>query len=212
MIPQFGVDEEKFRRLDSTRLRRQFGAETSFTVGYLGRLVQEKGIDNLVRAIAISGAEVKLLVIGSGPFRKDLIRIAAEAGVEKQLKIIDHVLSTEVAEYLNCLDCLVLPSVTTLRWKEQFGRVLIEAMSCEVPVIASDSGEIPNVMGDAGLIFKEGDYRDLAEKIVMLRDNADLRLKLSKAGRERVLRKFTQKKIADQTYQAFQWLSGEKIY
>ena len=212
VIPQFGVDETRFRKLDSTRLRRQLGVDGSFTVGYLGRLVREKGIDDLVRAIAISGTGVRLLVIGGGPFRKDLIRIATEAGVEKQLKSIDHVLSTEVAEYLNCLDCLALPSVTTRRWKEQFGRVLIEAMACGVPVIGSNSGEIPNVIGNAGLIFKERNHQDLAEKIAMLRDNADLRLKLSRAGRERVLSRFTHKMIADQTYQAYQWLSGEDIY
>ena len=60
------------------------------------------------------------------------------------------------------MDVSVLPSLTRPNWKEQFGRTLAEAMSCETPVIGSDSGEIPHVIGDAGLIFKEGDAQALA--------------------------------------------------
>jgi glycosyltransferase involved in cell wall biosynthesis len=102
------------------------------------------------------------------------------------------------------MDCLVLPSRTTKKWKEQFGRVLIEAMACEVPVIGSDSGEIPNVIGESGLIFKEGDVDDLASKLKLLITNMDLRVELAGKGRQRVLKHFTQEKVAKETYKIYQ--------
>lgn len=210
VIPQFGVDEARFCRNEQHLVRKELGLDNFFVVGYVGRLVREKGIVDLVKAVAECGKDVRLVVIGDGPLRNELIGTAGKLGAGGQLVIIDHVPSTEVPRYLNCLDCLALPSLTTSRWKEQFGRVLIEAMACEVPVVGSDSGEIPNVIGDAGLIFKERDWRDLAAKIKMLRDKPELRLRLAKAGRERVLKRYTQKKIAEQTYQVYQWLAGER--
>ena len=72
--------------------------------------------------------------------------------------------STEVPAVLRALDVLVLPSLTTPSWKEQFGRVLQEAMACAIPVVGSDSGEIPHVIGDAGLVTPEGDAAALRRR------------------------------------------------
>ncbi len=94
------------------------------------------------------------------------------------------------------LDVLVLPSRTWSNWKEQFGRVLIEAMACEVPVVGSDSGEIPNVIGDAGLVFPEGDAPALAGCLQKLMDDTGLRVQLAECGLERVKANFTQAQIA----------------
>jgi glycosyltransferase involved in cell wall biosynthesis len=102
------------------------------------------------------------------------------------------------------MDCLVLPSRTTKKWKEQFGRVLIEAMACEVPVIGSDSGEIPNVIGESGLVFREGDADDLYSKLEVLINNKDVGVKLAEKGRQRVLNNFTQEKVAKETYKIYQ--------
>ncbi|MBA3914623.1 MAG: glycosyltransferase family 4 protein, partial [Acidobacteriales bacterium] len=96
-------------------------------------------------------------------------------------------------------DVLVLPSHTTARWKEQFGRVLVEAMACGTVPVGSSSAEIPNVIGEAGLIFPEGDIQALAASLRVLRENAGLRQKLAAAGRDRVLRHFTHRRIAEQT-------------
>jgi len=70
-----------------------------------------------------------------------------------------------VVKYMNCMDALALPSLTTPEWKEQYGRVIPEAMACGVPVVGSDSGAIPEVIGSAGLVAPEGDPVKLAEAL-----------------------------------------------
>ena len=107
--------------------------------------------------------------------------------------------SEEMPQLLRQLDLLVLPSLTRPNWKEQFGRVLVEAMACGVPVIGSDSGEIPHVIGKGGLVVAEGDVDTLWLAIQRLRDDVDERLVLGRAGRNRVLERFTQSIIAEQT-------------
>jgi glycosyltransferase involved in cell wall biosynthesis len=105
--------------------------------------------------------------------------------------------------YLNILDCLVLPSHTRPNWKEQFGRVLIEAMACEVPVIGSNSGEIPNVIGHAGLIFPEGNTQALRDCLQKLFEDKMIRMNLGRAGRIRAEKYFTQRKIAEDIVEVY---------
>jgi glycosyltransferase involved in cell wall biosynthesis len=97
---------------------------------------------------------------------------------------------------LHRMDVMVLPSRTTPSWKEQFGRVLIEAMSCAVPVVGSSSGEIPTVLGDAGLIFPEGDVAALRVALRRIMLDATLRAELGARGRQRVLAHYTQAALA----------------
>jgi glycosyltransferase involved in cell wall biosynthesis len=94
------------------------------------------------------------------------------------------------------LDALVLPSRTTPSWREQFGRVLVEAMSCEVPVVGSSSGEIPHVIGGAGLVFPEGNPPALANALRLLLHDERLRRELGRRGRARVLAHYTQAALA----------------
>jgi glycosyltransferase involved in cell wall biosynthesis len=103
--------------------------------------------------------------------------------------------SLDVPRWIAALDCLVLPSRTTQRWKEQFGRVLVEAMATGVPVVGSSSGEIPVVIGDAGRIFSEGDGRALIGELRALAESPELRAELGRRGRERALARYTQEKI-----------------
>jgi glycosyltransferase involved in cell wall biosynthesis len=93
----------------------------------------------------------------------------------------------------------VVPSLTRGNWKEQFGRVIVEAMACGVPVIGSSSGAIPDVIGDAGLIVPEGDVRALADGLRRLMHDPDLRRRMGGQGRQRVLARYTQAQVAAQT-------------
>ncbi len=101
------------------------------------------------------------------------------------------------------LDALVLPSLTRPNWIEQFGRVLPEAMACETPVIGSSSGEIPHVIGEAGLVFQEGNVQELVACVRKLLDDPELYARLAVEGRQRVLENYTQEQIARQTYEVY---------
>lgn len=198
VIPQFGVDPDVFAPRAEPR-----PAEQPFTLGYAGRLVPEKGVDLLLRAAATLPSDVQVRLIGSGPERGTLLRLAAGLGLAGRVTIT-AVPSLDMPAQFATLDGLVLPSRTRRNWKEQFGRVLIEAMACGVPVVASTCGELPNVVGDAGLIFPEGDVPALAAHLQRLDADPALRSTLSAAGRARVLAHYTQRKIAQETVAVYE--------
>jgi hypothetical protein len=108
------------------------------------------------------------------------------------------------------MNVLVLPSLTTPGWVEFFGRVLVEAMACEVPVIGSDSGEIPNVIGDAGLIFHEGEADDLRDKLLLLAHDENLQLELAERGKKRAVEKYSWEQIAADTYEVYTSLMAKR--
>lgn len=198
VIPQLGVDTTRFRPDPAARmgLHRRLGAsDDEVFVGFGGRLVPEKGVVLLVRAIAgVPGT--RLIVLGDGPERERLESLAESLGIAERVAFAGHVPSLEVPRWLSALDILVLPTVGRRGWVEQFGRILIEAMACGVPVIGSKSGEIPRVIGEAGLLVPEGDERALTEAIRALAAAADLRTGLGARGRARVIDRFTNDRIA----------------
>jgi len=199
VIPQFGVDPEKFK-VQSSKFK---VANSQFAIGYVGRLVEEKGVDVLLRAVAGLGGDWQLRILGSGPQRAGLENLATELGIAERVGFEEPIPSTQMPGYYHQLDALVLPSLTRPNWKEQFGRVLIEAMACGVPVVGSDSGEIPNVIGEAGLVFAEGDERALRARLSQLMADPALREELARRGRERVLAHYTQAQVAAKTYQVY---------
>ncbi|RMF81684.1 MAG: glycosyltransferase family 1 protein [Chloroflexi bacterium] len=197
VIPQFGVDPTLFAPTDERPTR-------PFTIGYIGRLVEEKGIALLLKAAAqLRDPHWQMRIIGGGPQRDDLARQAARLGIAQQVTFVEQLPSTEMPAQYHRLDVLVLPSLTRPNWKEQFGRVLIEAMASGVPVIGSSSGAIPDVIGEAGLIFAEGDPDALTQQLTQVQGDADLRDCLRKRGRERVLTRFTHEQVAAATVRVY---------
>jgi glycosyltransferase involved in cell wall biosynthesis len=217
VIPQFGVDPEIYRvssfgfrvsgseveSLQSTAYNLQ-----PFVIGYVGRLVEEKGIHILLRAVAGLRGEWRLRILGSGPQRAHLEGLTAELGIAERVRFESPIPSAQMPGYYHQLNVLVLPSLTRSNWKEQFGRVLIEAMACGVPVVGSDSGEIPNVIGEAGLVFPEGDEQALRARLSRLMADPALREELARRGRERVPAHYTQAQVAAKTYQVYRELLG----
>jgi len=208
VIPQLGVDPVAFQCRDASELRRELKLDKSFVVGYVGRVVESKGIADLVHAMTLLPPHGALVIVGDGDLAPKVKDIAARLGLSARIRYISWVNSLQVPEYMNILDVLVLPSRTTQRWKEQFGHVLIEAMACEVPVVGSDSGEIPNVIGDAGLVFPEGVVERLVAQLSLLCNDADYRRNLGRKGRARVLRHFTDDRIAEQTLDFYSEVLG----
>jgi glycosyltransferase involved in cell wall biosynthesis len=199
VIPQFGVDAERFTP-DSTP------PAPPWVIGYVGRLVEQKGVMTLLEAAAKLAGDWRLELIGSGPLQGDLESRAEELGVSARIVFRDQIPSGEIPEALRGLHTLVLPSYTRSFWKEQFGRALVEAMACGVPVIGSDSGEIPRVIGDAGLITPEGDADALAAALDRLFSDVELRQNYAQLGRERVLARFTHEQVAKQTVELYREL------
>ncbi len=202
-VVPYGIDHLIYRRIEMPELKSKLRLD-NYTIGYIGRLVNEKGVMDLLGAVSKLKRKVNLLFVGDGKLRNKIMIGGRRLGISEQIRIVDTIPSSQIPEYLNCMDCLVLPSLTTKKWKEQFGRVLIEAMACEVPVIGSDSGEIPHVIADCGLIFREGSVNDLVPKLELLINDYDLRVELAERGRQRVLNNYTQEKVAKETYKIYQ--------
>ncbi|MEH2146590.1 hormogonium polysaccharide biosynthesis glycosyltransferase HpsO [Nostoc sp.] len=216
VMPQLGVDESLFTPKAQPELAAKFGiTKGDFVVGFVGRFVQEKGLLTLLKAlISLKNKPWKLLLLGRGGLQDELIKIAAENNIKNRLILVESVPHDEVANYINLMSTLVLPSETTYKfktltsvgWKEQFGHVLIEAMACQVPVIGSDSGEIPYVIGDAGLVFPEGDAQALANCLVQLMDKPYFAHTLGEMGYRKAMIKYTNKALAKQQLEFYQEL------
>jgi glycosyltransferase involved in cell wall biosynthesis len=219
VIPQFGVDPEMFSQEAGGRRQKAGPSDpasrllppASFTVGYLGRLVPEKGVFDLVNAIFGLPGHIRLRMIGDGVLRQAIMIVAGGIGIGDRVELRPSVGSTEVPAALAEIDLLVLPSHTTPSWKEQFGRVLIEAMSCGVPVLGSSSGEIPHVIGDAGLTFPEGDVAALRMAIARIATDRGLRADLARRGRVRALAEFTQAAIARRHVEVYAAMLGREM-
>jgi L-malate glycosyltransferase len=216
VMPQLGVDESLFTPKHQPELATKLGITSNdFVVGFVGRFVQEKGLLTLLKAlVSLQDKPWKLLLLGRGLLQKELIKIATENNIRERLLIVESVPHHEVANYINLMSTLVLPSETTYNfktltsvgWKEQFGHVIIEAMACQVPVIGSDSGEIPHVIGDAGLVFPEGDINALANCLMQLIDKPDFAQSLGEMGYQKAMVKYTNKALAKQQFEFYQEL------
>jgi L-malate glycosyltransferase len=207
IMPTMGADTRCFYPKPSVSLRRQMGIQDSFVAGYVGRVVPDKGISALLRAAKHLYPAISVLVVGDGPARDELQRLAAQLGIQDHCRFIGAQPYDRLPDYFNALDVLVLPSLTTRVWKEQFGRVLVEAMACGVPVIGSDSGAIPEVIGDAGLIFPEGAAAALAECVRRLIDSPELRAELAQRGLARVMAHYTPERLAACTLDLYRQIS-----
>jgi glycosyltransferase involved in cell wall biosynthesis len=200
VLPQFGVDPALYRQ------QRPPHPSARFVIGYIGRLVEEKGVHNLLQAVAGLDGDWVLKLVGTGPYTATLQALCIRLGIEQRVIWAGQVPSAEIPRALNELDVLVLPSLTRRNWKEQFGRILIEAMACEVPVVGSSSGEIPHLIADAGLVFPEGDVEALRDTLSKLMQQPELCLELGQKGRARVLVHYTQQHIAAETHALYQRL------
>ena len=211
VMPQLGVDERLFKPTEQPELAKQHSIyPEEFVVGFVGRFVPEKGLITLFNALGQLKNKLqtekswKLLLLGRGELKDQLEQLAKDLGIAEQIIWIESVPHADVPRYINLMDTLILPSETTYQfktlsavgWKEQFGHVIIEAMACRVPVIGSDSGEIPHVIKEDGLVFPEGNADTLADKISLLIDQPNEQQRLAESGYQRSMKEYTNDALA----------------
>lgn len=196
----------------------QLGMEMSFLpskkesteqkkVCFVGRMVEEKGVALLLNAfceIAKKHPDWNLYFVGAGPLKNKLEELVMKNDFSNRVFFLGSLSHEAVVEFLKNVDCMVLPSFDTKAWKEQFGHVLVEAMSLGVPVIGSTGGAIPWVIGDAGIIVEQQDEKALLQGLDEMLSDSGLREKYSQAGIERVKKKFTHEIIAFKTREFLQ--------
>ncbi|HEX2077757.1 MAG TPA: glycosyltransferase family 4 protein [Longimicrobium sp.] len=206
-----GVDTTLFRPDPEAgarvRVSLGWGDDGPPIVGYLGRFVPEKGLETLTRALDAATQPWRALFVGGGRMEGDLRAWAVRHG--GRVRIVTGVAHERVPEHLNAMDLLCAPSRTTRRWVEQLGRMLTEAMACGVPVIGSESGEIPFVIGDTGLIVPEDDVRAWTAAIDALLAAPARRAELSARGLARARDVFALDIVARRHLDFFKHLLGE---
>lgn len=191
-VLRIGVDLERF--VPSKRNSPQL-----LTILFVGRLVEEKGVFDLFDAylnLKKNGfGNLKLVYIGEGNLRKSLERKIKKFNLTKEVIIKSSSYQKIPFEYQKA-DLFVLPSKRINNWEEQYGMVLVEAMASGLPVIASRSGAIPEILADNGIYFSEGKVDDLTKRLITVIKKPQLRERLGKMGIRRVQKYFNAQEIA----------------
>lgn len=184
-----------------------------FIILYIGKLVSWKGVHMLPYAakILLSNGYKKFsfLIAGGGAQMDNLKKVIAEANLERHFRFTGFIPYMEIYKLYNFSDLFVCPSYPTMTWQEQFGMVLVEAMACGKPIVASASGSIPEIIDDAGLTFTPGDFFGFAEKISLFMDKRELLNELGQKGRRRAENYFDARKNALRIYDVYKKVMKE---
>jgi glycosyltransferase involved in cell wall biosynthesis len=164
---------------------------------FVGRLIERKGAEYAVRAVAElrrRGRAVRLTIIGDGPERTKLVALVAELGIGDVVDLAGALPHDAIADHYRTASMLLMPAVTD--WKgeqEGFGMVLVEAMASDLPIVATRSGGIPDVVtdGQTGLLVPERDPAALAGAAARLLDDPAFATRLAEAARAELERRFT---------------------
>ena len=168
-------------------------------IGFVGRLVQHKGLDNLLQALALQrSAKWRLTIVGDGPEGERLEQVGSGLGLAARVRWTGGRPAEQVANLWPDLDVLVMPSRSSPEWREANGQVLMEAMANEVAVVGTDSGVLPELIGEAGIVVPDGDLPGLAAALERLGD-VTTRRPLAQAARARALRLYSDDAIAERT-------------
>ena len=198
-----GVDPEQFEPVPEPE--RPPASDGTVTVGYVGRLAPHKGVDVLLEAVA-GDPRLHLVVAGAGPQASELQARAKRPDLAGRVDLIGAVSTTDLPGLYRSLDVLAVPSLTTAGWVEQFGRVAVEAMACGTPVVASDSGALPDVVCGAGLLVPPGDVAALAEALARAGTDERLSATMRREGIARA-REFSWDRIGETYVELYESMS-----
>ena len=178
--------------------RTDFGQD-GLRVGFLGRLETYKGGEIAVRAFAGAAADTDavLEIVGAGSQRAALECCAQDLGVASRVVFTGAVSQEEALARIHSYDVVLVPSLSTPSWKEQFGRIPAQALEAGTPVIASDSGSLREVLGDCGELAEEGNVGDFARRLARLLRDPARRADLSMRGQQRAADRFSWETVSD---------------
>lgn len=194
IIPM-GVDTSCFNPKHTTGLRDSFEAE--YLILSVGRLVEKKGVKYLIMAmkdVIKEFSSAKLIIGGSGPEKDNLEELTEELNLRENITFVGHIKNSDLPMYYASSDIFVLPSIKVEEGDtEGLGVVLLEAMACGTPVIGSNIGGITDIIKDVktGLLAGPENPNDIAQKIIRLFTDDELRKKFSKEGLKTVQEKFS---------------------
>lgn len=205
LIPQYGVNPDVYFP------NSQYPEHSNqFNIGFVGRVLQMKGLHVLVRALHMMPSHCTLTILGTGDYLQQIELLVRELKLESRVKFLRGVPANKVPDIMRSFNVLCIPSLTSPLWREQFGRVIIEAMACGIPVVGSDSGEIPYVIADAGLVAHENDVKALSETLLSLESNPERCLKLRQLGIHRVSNTYTNEIIANNIVMQYKKVMGQE--
>jgi glycosyltransferase involved in cell wall biosynthesis len=191
----YGVDLTNFHPGVAPMMPRT--VRPAFRIGYVGRLVEEKGLDDALDAMLRTATPVSLAIMGEGPYEETLRQRIAALGLSDRVSIRGWGKPADVASFLRSLDSMILLTRTTKSVREQFGRVIVEAQACGVPVIGSQGGAIPDVVGDGGWIVPERDPDALARVLDMIAADPESLQAHGIAAQSNVKDRFTYEAVAN---------------
>jgi glycosyltransferase involved in cell wall biosynthesis len=174
-------------------------ARPGLTIGFLGRLLPEKGLDLVFRACVKLIGRWSIVVVGTGPAQEELEGLAERLGIAGRVTWFGSLPHRRVEEVWPLLDCVVLPSRTAPHWIETMPRAAIESMAHGVPVVASTAGALPEIVGQAGAIVPEENVDAISDALQRLHDDPAERERLAAEGRRRVMGEYTDAAIAEKT-------------
>jgi glycosyltransferase involved in cell wall biosynthesis len=198
------IDNDAFRKPvppdTIAQLRRELDLPSGPIAIFVGRLEPEKGLELLLHAFSGTSSLAGLIIAGSGSLERPLKRLAQRLEIERRVRFVGYVANRDLAAYLDTSDFLVLPSITTPRFKEPWGLVVNEAMNRGRAVVASTAvgavagGLVVDRM--TGLVFPEGEEAALATALDELACDAALRTRLDAAAKRHVLNWSIDKAVA----------------
>ncbi|MBI9073651.1 MAG: glycosyltransferase family 4 protein [Melioribacteraceae bacterium] len=184
----YWVDEEVFIPISKDEAKKKLNIPDIFTVLFVGRLLEKKGILDLIEAVEGMKTSICLLIIGTGDLKEDIIFKAEQ---NNQIKFIGTILNTKLPPYYSAADLTVVPS----KYEELFGRVIIESLACGTPVIGTNVGGISEVLSsDVGLLINPGS-QNISQAISKLQDNNILLKDMTKKSRNYILENYSKKNI-----------------
>lgn len=168
-----------------------------FIILYVGRVAKIKGIDSLLRAVSSLNADYHLVIAGpDGGYLSDAIQLVRELHIDDRVSFTGELQRTALAALYGSCDIFVLPSYGG----EAFGITLAEAMACGKPVVATDTGGIPELVqdGEEGYLVRPGDRAQLQDRMQRLAWSNDLRIEMGRKGRKKIGARYTWENIGEQ--------------